>query len=516
MKARLIFNVRTSDAVETTPETMDADCAGFGRLSSYSILAKICVSAAVTIVILLAASRIWLIPVHVSWDQNEGWNAFQARDALGAGPLYPSPHALIGNNYPPLSFYIVGWAGHLFGDTIVAGRVVALISVLVVALCVFKSIGRFTGPNTPAPALGILLFLGFNVTLYRSYFCLDDPQWLAHALMMVGLVTIIPASPGASPTAGKVAVAAVLIFLGGLVKDNLIAFPIAITLWLTFYHRRALCYWISIAGAAVLSTSAIFYHIYGSDFFIDLLISERHYSLMRMLVKAAPIIAATGPLLVISTGLIPRRKSDNRTNLLLLAVATSVTFGIIEQSGQGVDRNAHFEALIALCIAGAVALNGGRLKSANSLPLSKMVLLILPFGVLIPVAVQQEVTTLVGLEKQQLGWQRIENQIESTRGKVACETSALCYWSKKDFELDFFLYGQRAAAQGNATALKTALDERRFAAIELDSPFQRRTHLGEITNPILQLIARRYITTFTDEDGRILVKPIASPLVAPQ
>ena len=42
-----------------------------------------------------------------------------------------------------------------------------------------------TGSTTPT--IGAILFLGFNATLFRSYLCMNDPQWLAHALMMAGI-----------------------------------------------------------------------------------------------------------------------------------------------------------------------------------------------------------------------------------------------------------------------------------------------------------------------------------------
>jgi hypothetical protein len=40
---------------------------------------------------------------------------------------------------------------------------------------------------------------------------------------------------------------------------------------------------------------------------------------------------------------------------------------------------------------------------------------------------------------------------------------ALCYWAGKDFELDFFLYSQRALKMGEASLLDRALAERRWA-----------------------------------------------------
>src|SRR6267143_5594612 len=64
------------------------------------------------------------IPLRVSLDTNEGWNAYQAVAAF-AGGLYPHAPRFFFNNYPPLSFYLVGLAGRWTGDPIVAGRLIA-------------------------------------------------------------------------------------------------------------------------------------------------------------------------------------------------------------------------------------------------------------------------------------------------------------------------------------------------------------------------------------------------------
>ena len=46
------------------------------------------------------------LPLEI-WG-NEGWNAYHADTAMRGGSLYPPPDGLVANNYPPLSFYIVG------------------------------------------------------------------------------------------------------------------------------------------------------------------------------------------------------------------------------------------------------------------------------------------------------------------------------------------------------------------------------------------------------------------------
>ncbi len=64
------------------------------------------------------------IGAQVPLDPNEGWNAAHALRAMAGQPLYPPPGALLVNNYPPLSFYVVGALGRISGDTIMAGRLV--------------------------------------------------------------------------------------------------------------------------------------------------------------------------------------------------------------------------------------------------------------------------------------------------------------------------------------------------------------------------------------------------------
>src|ERR1700748_2343620 len=65
---------------------------------------------------------------------NEGWNAYWAEVAWHGGPLYPAVDSPISNNYPPLSFYLVGALGRVVGDNIFAGRLLALVSLGVIAV----------------------------------------------------------------------------------------------------------------------------------------------------------------------------------------------------------------------------------------------------------------------------------------------------------------------------------------------------------------------------------------------
>jgi hypothetical protein len=85
----------------------------------------------------LIAIHLCAIPVHISRNYNDWWNAYFAQAAVHGGLLYPSKASMLANNYPPLSFYIVGEIGKMVGDYVVAGRLVALLSLVIVAVNIF-------------------------------------------------------------------------------------------------------------------------------------------------------------------------------------------------------------------------------------------------------------------------------------------------------------------------------------------------------------------------------------------
>ena len=113
--------------------------------------------ASFVLLFVLAVVTVWSFawPVYraflnIEIDVNEGWNAYLAEAAFGRGPLYPPLDQLVTNNYPPLSFYIVGAVGRTLGDSLLAGRLVSLASVLAiawgVALCIHRmGASRFAG-----------------------------------------------------------------------------------------------------------------------------------------------------------------------------------------------------------------------------------------------------------------------------------------------------------------------------------------------------------------------------------
>ena len=77
----------------------------------------------------LIAAYFLIFPIYrgffsIEIGPNESWNAYHQDAALGAGPLYPAPGALIVNDYPPISFYVISWiVSWTGGDALFVGRV---------------------------------------------------------------------------------------------------------------------------------------------------------------------------------------------------------------------------------------------------------------------------------------------------------------------------------------------------------------------------------------------------------
>ena len=454
------------------------------------------IGLALAVIVALAASRLWLLPVHYSPDPNEGWNAFQAVRATGAGPLFPPADALTGNNYPPLSFLIVGAIGRLVGDQIIVGRIVALGSVMGIAWLIAVIVRRLGGGRGQVVG-GALLFLLLNATLLRAYLALDDPQWLGHLLMTAALPLLIPERAGEAPDARRVAGAALLMIAGGLIKQNLVAWPVAVTLWLALHHRRALFVWLATAavagGAALLACQVA----YGPVFFLDTLGMARDYSVARMARRALGAVAVIVPLLWWTWPLAKLRKGDERIDLILIAVLVAVPLGIIQRSGAGVDINAHFEAFIALSIAAPLAVEHSRrdLRIGAAFLLA----LVIAGGLIEAKEVRQ-------LPRRRAAWNAMEQRIAAIPGPVACEVQALCYWAGKDFELDFFLYSQHALKAGQAPLLDRTLAERRWAGVMI-GPDGARNATERARDPVVARVTAVMRPIFIDSEGRRLMVP---------
>ena len=125
--------------------------------------------------------------LNVEIENNEGWNAYFADAAMGKMPLYPSADQLITNNYPPLSFYIVGLVGRLVGDPVLAGRLLSLIAIVAIATAIALSVRRLGGSRVAA-RISAAFFVATISRFYVGYAGMNEPQLLGEAIMAFGFL----------------------------------------------------------------------------------------------------------------------------------------------------------------------------------------------------------------------------------------------------------------------------------------------------------------------------------------
>jgi hypothetical protein len=249
------------------------------------------------------------------------------------------------------------------------------------------------------------------------------------------------------------------------------------------------------------------YWAYGANFFADVFLAERQYAWSRMFIKSAPVIAALIPMLLISGRLVNYRIFDSRLDFILLAVFISMLVGMLQRSGRGVDYNAHFEFLISLCLAVGivVALSGDTLE--EFFWLKRAALLVIPFFIMVPLGLKAERDELMVQHEMETSWQDMQNRIASIPGPVACQNLALCYWAGKGFEIDFFIYGQRALIQHDTSILQKVLVSQRLSAVEISSVGDGTNPPDTGSDPIPSVIYKYYPTVLFRGRGEVLLGP---------
>jgi hypothetical protein len=444
----------------------------------------------------LLAGRVWWLPFKASLDPNEGWNAFHSLEAMRGSGLYPSLGALTGNNYPPLSFYIVGVFGELIGDQIIAGRIVSLVAILSIALLIPACIRRLGARAEWAPVAGALLFLGYNC-IARPYFALDDPQWLGHLFMTGGLLVLLCGDEIPSRSSGRIVAAALLMLAGGLTKHNLVAFPIGTTLWLAIVDRRALGRWVAALLLGGALSAGLCWLLYGPDLFAGVFGAPRTYSLSHMLVKGTPYALLFLPAIWCARFALRGRSWTDPRALVVLIAAIALVTGIIERSGAGVCCNAHFETMIALSILAPLGLEqlGGRQLTLG------LALLLCPFLIQMPKMATNALEDFTTRQETAEAWADAIARVRALPGPVACENQALCYWAGKSSEMDFFFSAQRLELGSGDRAVRAAIGTERFRGVALIDADDGSPPQG----PIVRLFDHGYRPVFDDGYIRLLV-----------
>ncbi|MEJ0028055.1 MAG: glycosyltransferase family 39 protein [Rhizomicrobium sp.] len=430
------------------------------------------------------------IGFHVPFDPNEGWNAYFAQAAMATGSPYPAPQSLLIDNYPPLSFYIVGAVAALTGDAVIAGRIVALAALFAVALGI-ETAARRMGCSRMEAAFAALFFAA-GVMLTSDYAGMDDPQMLGHAVAIGGLVVALrePRTPRA------MVVAALLFALAFFVKHNLVVLPLAVAAWLALLDRRSAA---TFAGSGIvffLIGLGLFKQAYGFSLFhaID---SARTYSFANIETAGAQWLRWSAIPLLGATALYIFGRRDRHVVFCAIYVVLATVAGLYFSGGAGVDANALFDADIALALSAGVLMN--RLPAGQSVA-----------AALYAVPLALGIASLGADWRSDDYWLRPMAQdraaaraqialLHDAKGPVLCEMLSLCYWAGKPAEVDVFNIEQAYLTGARSDAgLAQAIAARHYALIQLEelSPFP-------LTENVHRALDRNYHIVLQDDDRAI-------------
>jgi hypothetical protein len=441
---------------------------------------------------------------YIPHDPNEGWNAFFSEVAMRGGDLYPAAGGTIVNNYPPLSFYVVGVIGRLMGDNIFAGRTVALLSMLIVSGNIYLWL-RVSGSARRVAWLGAAVFAAFAVTYARTYAGMDDPQYLAHAIMTTGMVVLWRGN--ASTRA--IGFGSLLVFAGGCTKHLLIPLPIAITWWLWRRSKSAFTAWLVCGVFLLAATGILLLSLYGAAFFENLF-SARQYSFPHALVQIRRALKCFAPVIALSLLIVPLAHRSERTQFAVAYLLSAALVAAIASGGIGVGINAFFDFAIAISLCTALAAEAywtrrlpGPLRMIEFGPAATLLLGIY-LGAYASSLFPKTLSDLGKLEALENDTFHDTATIAGmAQGRVACEALELCYWAKRESAVDFFNYGQRLKVGRQPTApCASVFDGKYISILQLDSQIGRPSM--QLPQGCNDLIQRNYRTISVSAHSALL------------
>jgi hypothetical protein len=386
--------------------------------------------------------------MYVSKNYNEGWNAFHAASLFSGENLYFPSSAVVTNNYPPLSFFIIAGIMHFIPDAVFAGRIVATLSFVGIAIAI-GSISYLLNHDVVAAFIGSLLFVASIAVNYNYIVGSNDPQMLAHALILLGLYLCIRfLTTGKSPI-----LAALLMCLGLFTKHSVIALPATLAIWFFLYDRNAF-FWFT-GCSALIAIGGLFgsWLTFGSDFITGLIAPRRFLPVegYRSLLQWLPPMT---PLLMLSV-LPPLVAGRNLWSaFFVIYVVISVIVGCIEALGSGVGPNAIYDVVIACALATSYVI--GRLSAARSYRIQRFRFWIICTWLLSAIFNSNLVgakdvifampSWIMVQRTEEFRMQKVVTMLASAPGPALCETPILCYWAGKKFEVDPFNFMEGVAA----------------------------------------------------------------------
>jgi hypothetical protein len=437
------------------------------------------------------------IGLHVPFDPNEGWNAYFAQTAMTTGSPYPPAQSAMVDNYPPLSFYLVGIVAKMAGDAVIAGRIVALAAFVALAAGI-EACARTMGANR-IEALFAALFFSAGLMLTSDYVGMNDPQMLGHAVAIGGLWLVLREPRQPRDMVG----AAALFTLAFFVKHNLVVLPLAVAAWLVLLDRRLAMTFVGSGAVFGLVGLGMFKQAFGFSL-LGVIASPRSYDAAGIWAGLRIWLAWSAAPLAGAAALFAIARRDAQAMFCVIYAVIATLAGIYFLGGAGVDANALFDADIALALCAALLLN--RLTGWTG-----------------AAALFYALPLIIGLWSLDAQWwtgdfwlrPMAEDRaaasaeialIKATPGPAICEMLSLCYWAGKPAAFDVFNMEQSYITGARSDApLVRDVQAKRYGMVQLEelAPFP-------LTPAVRRALTANYRVVRQDDDRRFFA-PSSAP-----
>jgi hypothetical protein len=455
----------------------------------------VCTAALAGMVLFIYATKLLTVGFPASLDYNEGWNAYFGARLERGSELYARPDEFVWNNYPPLYHVLQAAVLSLDADPIIFGRWLSLASIAFIALLLGTLAHQRRGDYF-ASALITLGFLVHVYVLHPAYVGKNDPQWLAQAFSAAGLFVLLRLGP--MPAALWAASGLFVVALS--LKHNVIAAPLAVTLWLLIHHRAAFARWL-IAGLVWAGLAgALWIALFSPRLLVAVFGHHRAMNSPAALVKTYADVLGHYFLLFAAMALVGLdRKRRWTEDLALLYALFGLIFGILFLAGAGVSLNVLFEAQVGIWF--VLAQNAARLDAA-AWARREVTAWVLAATLLLGGLLYFAGAPATVAEARRLADEQAFDvaRLARSSGPVACEILALCFWAGKSFELDFFNAGQEALVDSvYEQRLVDRFDNQYFAVV------QREPDSDRLTPAVTEALLRSYHVGWRGTDAEFWV-----------
>jgi hypothetical protein len=388
---------------------------------------------------------VWRAMLPLEIDVNEPWNARHADAARAGSSLYPDPDGLVANNYPPLSYYLIGAISAATFDAIYVGRLLSLLATAAIPLAVGCCVRQLGGSRSSALLAGVW-FLATMARFFDRYVGMNDPHLFAMAIMIWALAWFLRLRLNGRAVEGAV----LLMVVAGFFKQTLFAAPVTALCWLAMTDRRLALRAALVGGVAAALGLALCGAIYGDAFFRQLLM-PRQYSLVQAL-SSLGRLQWIAPALVIFAIWAWRQRHGEAVRFSTIFVAVAFGFFFMEEFGAGVDDNAQFELAVAAAIGLGLAFDslgaipaGQRWRADRCRVAIVLILMarLLASGDMSPYLLVASPAFRASLQQRVAVMDAEAARIAAIPGPAVCPVMTVCRRAGKPFVFDAFAVGQR-------------------------------------------------------------------------